>query len=152
VASIRCRWSWRRARASSDFAAYGPALSSARVRAEIASSAGNLEGSSCSREIATEVSISPRSLVGPATRSGVLVDVPVDVFAELLGIDRADAPERRLKDAGRDELPGSDRSQFAHGDTVAGDEELLTAIQLSHDLSTLVAQLALGDGVPSELM
>lgn len=68
----------------------------------------------------------------------------VDVGSELLEIDRRRPLEGSNNDVPGNELPPADRPQFADRDAVAGDEEVLTAIQCSHDLSTLVAQLALG--------
>jgi hypothetical protein len=68
----------------------------------------------------------------------------VDIGSELLEINRGGAFEGSNDNVPGNELPPPDRAQFANRDAVAGDDEVLTAIQRPHDLSTLVAKLALG--------
>src|SRR5579864_7232891 len=92
----------------------------------------------------TEVSISP--LAGRSGTWGrILVDVCVDVCAELFEVDVRGATERRHERVRRHEAPALHRAQLTHRHSASGDDELLTSIERSHDLATLVAKLPLGD-------
>lgn len=93
--------------------------------------------------ITTEVSIRPQSGLTPKARGRILIEDRVDVFSKLPGVDIGSASERLGDLVAGDEMPAADRPQLPDRDTVAGDDELFTAIQFSHDLSALVAQLAL---------
>src|SRR6476469_6969119 len=107
---------------------------------------GNRRGSTESRAIATEVSIRPRSGFGfwPGTRRRILIDVGIDVGKELLDIDWLCSSQEGKHGLRWNELAPPNRPQLPDRDAIAGDDEVLTAIQRPHDLSALVAQLALG--------
>ena len=143
MASARCSRSWRRARSSGSAVACGPAASSASVTAEIASSSGNSDGATRSMPITTEVSTRPRSRRASAKGCRILVEHAVHVLPEPGRLDRRRAREGRRRGLGRDEDALAERRQLADGHAVARDHERLTAVERSHDLAALVAELAL---------
>ncbi len=95
--------------------------------------------------ITTEVSISPRSAGGSATRRRILVRETVDIGAEARGVDR-----RRAGEGGEGELSvhipvALNGMELADRDAVAGHHEALSGVEGPHHLTALVAQLPLGD-------
>jgi hypothetical protein len=90
----------------------------------------------------TDVSSSPR--VWSATGGGVLVKPPVDVGAELVGVDRGRSGEGRQRGIAGDVPSTTHGSQLADGHPVAGDAERFAGIERAHDLAAVVAQFPLG--------
>ena len=89
----------------------------------------------------TDVSSSPR--VWSATRRGVLVKTPVDVDAELVGVDHGSGGEGRERRVARDVPATMHGGQLADGHSVAGDAKRFAGIECAHDLATVVAQFPL---------
>ena len=89
----------------------------------------------------TDVSSSPR--VWSATWGGILVEMPVDVGAELVGVDWGRGGEGGQRRLASDVPPATHRSQLADGHSVAGDAERFAGIEGAHDLATVVAQFPL---------
>ena len=81
----------------------------------------------------------PRRGRTSATRRGLLIDQAVDIGPESIPVDRGRALEDSDRGVRRDELTLSQRDQFAHWDSVAGDDERLATIERAHDLAAFVA-------------
>jgi len=90
------------------------------------------------------VSTIPRGDRELRTRSGVLVQVPIDIAAEPLWCDGRRTPEGRYRRLGRHEL-SLERLKLANRDAITCDYEGLASIEGAHDLAALVPQLSLSD-------
>jgi hypothetical protein len=93
----------------------------------------------------TEVSMSPRAWRGSATWRGVLIDDGIYVFSKPSGCHAGCAGEGVADGIGRHEYPSSKGGQLADRHAIACDDERLAPVQGAHDLSALIAKLALGD-------
>ena len=69
----------------------------------------------------------------------------VEVGAETFSIDGRSVAEHRDDRVRRDEPVASQRSEFADGRAVAGDDQRLSLVESTHDLTAVVAEFALGD-------
>ncbi len=87
----------------------------------------------------------PRAWRCSGTRSRVLVKRRVDVGPEPLELHRRRTGKASDRGFRSNELPLPERHQLAYGHSVAGDDEGLSAIEGSHDLAALVAELPLSD-------
>ena len=93
----------------------------------------------------TEVSSKPRGRRWSATRRCVLVRYVVEVGAEPVSVDGWRVAEHREDGVGGHEAMTAHRSQLSDGCPVAGDDEGLSMIKAAHDLTAVVAKLALCD-------
>ena len=140
----------RSARSAGSTVACGPAASSAIVTAEMASSKGNCAGSTRSRSMSTDVSISPRGRRESATRSRILIDDRVEVLSESPGRYSRRSAESGQHGLSRDEHALSQRDQLTDGHAVARHDECFPFIQGTHDAPAVIAQLSLCDAAIHE--
>ena len=80
-----------------------------------------------------------------ATGRDVLARRVVEVGSEPVEIDARRALECRHCLVSTDKAMTTQWGQFADGDTVSGDNEALALVELAHDLTAVVSQLALSD-------
>lgn len=78
----------------------------------------------------------PESL--SATWHGVLIQVPVEVSAEPLGVDSGGVREGLDHGGGRYEATPPRGDEVPDRDPVAGDDEVGAAVELAHDLAAPV--------------
>ncbi len=95
----------------------------------------------------TEVSSKPRSRRWSAMRRCVLIRDVVEVGAEPVSVDRWRVAEHREDGVSGHESMTAHRSQLSDGRPVASDDESLSMIEAAHDLTAVVAKLALCDCV-----
>jgi len=117
------------------------------VIALTADSIGSCDGSRRSRSITTEVSSNPRGRRRSATRYRVLRRNVIEVGAELLAVDGWCVAEHGYDHVGGNEAVAAHRSQFSDRGAIARDDEGFPMIKTSHDLTAVVAQLSLRNGL-----
>lgn len=74
-----------------------------------------------------------------------MVEHRVDVRPEALALDGRRTGERRDRSGSRDELAVAQREELTDAHAVPGHEESLAAVESTHDLAALVAELPLRD-------
>ncbi len=145
AASVRWSRSWRRARSAGSDVAWGPAASSAKVRALTATSEGSRSGSMRSRSTTTEVSRSPRLNRAELVTSHVLRGDGVQITTKASQLHRRCATKDLGNGFGARESVPPEGGELADRDAVSGHDVGVTAVEPPHDLPALVPQLSLGD-------
>jgi hypothetical protein len=105
-------------------------------------SSGRSSGAITSRPITTDVSSKP--LVVSATRGDVLIDGAIEVCAQPLMVNARGTSERRGQSRSVHEA-APHRHQFANRNTIASHDECFALVEAAHDVTAVVAQLALTD-------
>jgi tRNA(fMet)-specific endonuclease VapC len=95
------------------------------------------------------VSIKPRGSRGSATRRNILIDHSVDIPPKACAGDARCSGEGRKYRVGRHEDALTKRAQLPDRDAIPGDDERSPLVQLAHDSTAVVAELALGDSMRS---
>ena len=80
-----------------------------------------------------------------ATRRDLLAGGPIEICSEPLEFDSRSAPERGDGRLGADESMPAQRGKLADRDSIPGHHELLTLVELAHNLAAVIAQLPLSD-------
>jgi hypothetical protein len=80
-----------------------------------------------------------------ATGRDLLASRGIEVGSEPVEIDARRALERCHCFVGANEATATHWGKLADGNTVSGDDEALALVELAHDLTAVVSQLALGD-------
>ena len=111
------------------------------VTALMDASAGRSSGAITSRSITTDVSSKP--LVVSATRGDVLIDGAVEVCTQSLILNTRGASERRRQSRSVHDAAAPQWHQFANRNTIAGHDECFALVEPTHDVTAVVAQLAL---------
>ena len=142
--STRRRRSWHRPRSSGHAEACGPAASPASDSADTASSSGRRSTSIRPRSMTTEGLSRPRAPSG--TRRGILVDDLIEIGQQLIPLDRRRSSEDFEHLVAPSERSASHRCELADGDASSGHDEGLAGVEAAHDVTAVVAQLALRDG------
>ena len=145
AASVRWSRSWRRARSAGSDVAWGPAASSAKVRALTATSEGSRSRSMRSRSTTTEVSRSPRLNRAELVTSHVLRGDGVQITTKASQLHRRCATKDLGNRFGTRESVPPEGGELADRDAVSGHDVGVTAIEPPHDLPAVVPQLSLGD-------
>ena len=100
----------------------------------------------CSRSMTTEVSIRPRAWRRvSATRSGGLACETIEIASKPPQVYRGRVSERRCSRLRSNETPSSEGEELPDRHAIAGHDERLALIELAHDLTAAIAQLALRD-------
>jgi len=143
VLSAHCKRSRRLACSGGCIVERGPAVSSAKVKAEIEASAGRSFSPMNARSMTTEVSSTPRWCLGTWCR--VLIDRCVDIGSELFEVDAGQVRSRLLQLGRRNESSSPCRGETANGHPITGHDKGVPALKRPHDFSVIVAQFALGN-------
>jgi hypothetical protein len=70
---------------------------------------------------------------------------PINICSEPVEVHPRRAPERSDCRLGADKSMSAKRGQLADRDAISGHDERLALVKLAHDLTTVIAQLPLGD-------
>ena len=98
-----------------------------------------------SRSITTDVSSTPRSTRESGTRFDALIGGSVEVSPELFAVDGRSCMEELFDGFRSHEAETPQWGEFADWYAIACDDEGLSRVEATHDLSAAVTQFALGD-------